>query len=310
MSNSGTSIITPSLNLSADTITKTLGSVLRQSAENWEWIIIHDNVNPISESEKLKILRDDRIRIIERKDLSPNLNGANVCRNIGIQNAKYPFVAFLDDDDELLPFFVENRLSAFTSGTHQDSDFLIFPVYKNAKGILTKIGSFSSDPVVEILEMNHPWTISSVLWKKSVIEKLLFDKNLVRFQDPDIHLRALKAGLNYSFVEGEPDFKYHAVLANSEKNIRQYEGYIQFIEKHHNFISSQPKYLRAAKNAFLGFYRSSIYALPKDLRRTYLDFGFEKNFINKFQYKYLRLLSSLKIKSRYLRKILFLPIGG
>ncbi|WP_346207856.1 glycosyltransferase family 2 protein [Caldifermentibacillus hisashii] len=96
------SIITPSYN-SAVTIKDTINSVKQQSYQNWEMIIIDDN----SSDSTLNIVKreqemDNRIRIIPLKE---NV-GAAKARNIGIENAKGTYIAFLDSDD----LWVSNKL--------------------------------------------------------------------------------------------------------------------------------------------------------------------------------------------------------
>ncbi len=100
------SVITPLYN-SANFISHTIESVLNQTYENWEMIIIDDNstddsVNIVEEYVK----RDDRIRLIKLKKNS----GPAIARNKGIKEARGRYIAFLDADDLWLPEKLEKQL--------------------------------------------------------------------------------------------------------------------------------------------------------------------------------------------------------
>ncbi|SFO87178.1 glycosyltransferase family 2 protein [Hydrogenimonas thermophila] len=109
------SVITPSYN-SSKFIAKTIESVLNQTYQNWEMIIVDDvssdNSNEIIEGYRKK---DNRIKLIKLEKNS----GPAIARNIGIKKAKGRFIAFLDSDDIWLPqklqkqidFMITNDLS-------------------------------------------------------------------------------------------------------------------------------------------------------------------------------------------------------
>lgn len=107
------SIITPAYNCEKF-ISETIESVLAQTYNNWEMIIVNDKSNDNTEN----IIReyaekDNRIRLI---NLTEN-SGAAVARNTAIENARGRFIAFLDSDDrwkkdklkKQLEFMVQNK---------------------------------------------------------------------------------------------------------------------------------------------------------------------------------------------------------
>ena len=79
-----------------DSILKTVNSVLNQTYQNFEIIIIYDDEckNDLNLIKKIKD-KDNRIFIIQNKKKM----GAGNSRNIGISNSKGGFVAFIDADD-------------------------------------------------------------------------------------------------------------------------------------------------------------------------------------------------------------------
>jgi glycosyltransferase involved in cell wall biosynthesis len=93
--NIGTSIITPIYN-GENFLEETLTSILNQTYNEWESILVNDNSTDgsLSIAEKYAKL-DPRFKII---NLGTS-HGAAKARNIGIEAAKGRFIAFLDSDD-------------------------------------------------------------------------------------------------------------------------------------------------------------------------------------------------------------------
>ena len=89
------SIIMPAYN-AADKIETSVDSVLNQTYQNWELLIINDcSKDNTVEVVKKYIEKDDRIILI---DLIANL-GVAKARNAGIKRANGKYIAFLDSDD-------------------------------------------------------------------------------------------------------------------------------------------------------------------------------------------------------------------
>lgn len=100
-------IITPSYN-SAQYIARTIDSILNQTYENWELLIIDDCSTDDSCTVIQKYVdQDSRIKLICLEQNS----GAAVARNTGIGNATGRFIAFLDSDDTWHPEKLEKQVS-------------------------------------------------------------------------------------------------------------------------------------------------------------------------------------------------------
>lgn len=99
-------IITPLYN-SARFIEATLDSVMRQSFENWESILIDDGSTDETAERIKPYLRDERFRYI--KQANQGIAGA---RNTGIRMARGEWVCLLDHDDRWLPEKLEKQLRA------------------------------------------------------------------------------------------------------------------------------------------------------------------------------------------------------
>ena len=115
------SIITPCFN-SAEYISDCIDSVVNQSYQNWEMIIIDDN----SSDQSVKLIKkkkssEDRIKLIELKE---NV-GSAMARNYAIKSAKGRFIAFLDSDDK----WYSNKLSLQIDFMKTNKIFFSFTSY-------------------------------------------------------------------------------------------------------------------------------------------------------------------------------------
>jgi glycosyltransferase involved in cell wall biosynthesis len=113
------SIVTPFYN-ERELFQETALSVMRQSLQQWEWIIINDGSSNPDSKQILQSFRnmDPRIRVI---DHSEN-RGPSAARNTGFQEARADYVALLDSDDLLEPTALEKW--AWFLESHPEFDFV------------------------------------------------------------------------------------------------------------------------------------------------------------------------------------------
>ena len=94
--------IIPSIN--RESLTKTIDSLLKQTNNNWKAIIIYDGVEG-------KQFDDDRIKTINinKTGIVGQIHGeAGLVRNVGIKEADTKWIAFLDDDDTITPYYIDS----------------------------------------------------------------------------------------------------------------------------------------------------------------------------------------------------------
>jgi GT2 family glycosyltransferase len=99
------SIVTPVYNPPLDVFAETCQSVVAQTFDDWEWILVDDkSPDPAVRTALQRLSKtDSRIRVIERE-----ANGGIVAAtNDGVGSAAGEFIAFLDNDDLLLPAALE-----------------------------------------------------------------------------------------------------------------------------------------------------------------------------------------------------------
>jgi glycosyltransferase involved in cell wall biosynthesis len=86
-------------------IRATLRSVLAQTHENWELVIVDDG-SPDDSAAICRAMGDERLRIFRRRN-----TGSCRARNFGITEARGDFIAFIDHDDTWLPDKLEKHLA-------------------------------------------------------------------------------------------------------------------------------------------------------------------------------------------------------
>jgi glycosyltransferase involved in cell wall biosynthesis len=89
-----------------DLVVRAVRSVLAQTMADLEVVVVVDGPDPAT-GEALGALADPRLRVIEL----PVKGGAQNARNTGVREARAPWTAMLDDDDEFLPEKLEKQLA-------------------------------------------------------------------------------------------------------------------------------------------------------------------------------------------------------
>lgn len=191
-------------------LTECVQSVINQNHKNWELLLIDDG----STDNSLKLAQsfaqeDTRIKSIQR---NRQLKGAPTCRNIGLENTKGDYVIFLDSDDLMAPYCLEQRLAKVLE--LPNNDFWVFPmlIFKNSIDDTRRLTNYATQEadLYRFLRSDIVWTISCPIWKKSALLKLGgFDESFPNCQDHDLHLRAILEGLKYKkFLDQKPDTFY------------------------------------------------------------------------------------------------------
>lgn len=191
------SIITPSFNR-ANVINDTAQSIFNQTYTNWEWVIVDDGSTDNTGSLlQCYAQEDSRVKIFQR-NRAPK--GACTCRNIAVEKSTGEYLLFLDTDDVLASFCLEQRINAFND--NPDCDFIIFPMLLFKKKLddtklLWNVDS-KQDDLKRILVGDPICQGTGTLWKKkSFVEIGLWDETLLLWQDIELHLRSLIKGLKY-----------------------------------------------------------------------------------------------------------------
>ena len=191
MKSSLVSIIVPFYN-AENYIKKTIDSVLCQTYQHFEIIVINDGSTDYSSS-IIKTIKDDRIHLVEQEN-----QGVSSSRNKGIAMAKGEFVVFLDADDLLHPSFLEKRIFRLSKSAAIAcaSNVILVDEKGNKKEDSNKY--IAANKSSQILEFNDGIITcpSSYLFKTEFIKKhkITFNKNLQSSADKYFLLEVLKQG--------------------------------------------------------------------------------------------------------------------
>ena len=223
------SIIIPVYNRQAQ-IQEALNSVIAQTYPKWECLVVDDGSTDTT-LEVLKTYReqDQRIQYFTRNRLP---KGAPTCRNIGLAQTKGDYVIYLDSDDYLLPFCLEQRVRQFQN--HPDCHFMVFTMAeKRGDHIKPKELPEQHNYLELFLSANLPWSIMSPIWKRSFLLELNgFTEGYPRFNDPELMIRALlQNAVRFKIIN---DHRFDCVYIPSPKstidfNTKVYEGLCLFI---------------------------------------------------------------------------------
>ncbi|MGV2336617.1 MAG UNVERIFIED_CONTAM: glycosyltransferase family 2 protein [Planctomycetaceae bacterium] len=114
------SLITPHFQRPA-LLAEMVRSVQMQTLSDWELLVVDDQSSQEDWDSIQQHGTDPRVRLIRRHT---GLKGPNTCRNLGLELSRGEFVIFLDSDDLLAPWCLEQRLAA--AADFPDCDFWVF----------------------------------------------------------------------------------------------------------------------------------------------------------------------------------------
>src|SRR5690606_30490696 len=227
------SIIIPTYNSSL-TLERTLESVINQTFTLFECIVVDDRSSEnIHEIFKNIVTDDNRFEFQSRAN--NELNGANVCRNQGLHSSKYNLIIFLDSDDILEPFCLEDRIRAVNSNPNNDAWIFNTGIFYNKKVKL--FTRYSKNPLRGFLMGSYPWQTMSPIWKKDFLITINgFNENFPRLQDVELHSRALLfKEFRYKYFFFNKIDSLYFISENShltnEKLRKRIEGYLMFINE-------------------------------------------------------------------------------
>lgn len=185
------SIIVPIFN-AENHLEKTVDSILAQTFEDFELILINDGSN----DQSLEICntiskRDPRVQVISKKN-----SGVSSTRNKGLEVAKGSFISFVDSDDYLAPVFYENLIEALEENT--DADFVMCgytEVIDNKEGVVQTnmpeglsnrdfiVKNIIDNVVSKNVTYGGIYAVWNKLYKRSFIGNLKFDETRSHGED-------------------------------------------------------------------------------------------------------------------------------
>lgn len=222
------SIVTATYN-NAETILETYTSILQQTYEKWEWIVVNDGSTDTTK-DILEAINDPRVVVLHLE----NNVGVSAARNAGLKLMKGSHILLLDGDDLLPATSLQSRISLFErDGDLEFVDGKVVKFVKNPsnevdqyipqyKGYGVRLKLLSLDGSVFF---GTSWMIKKVCGKSYV-----FKEGLTHGEDLLFLINISKSG-KYSSVE-DPVLYYRVHDSSAMGNIRKLsKGYVELTKE-------------------------------------------------------------------------------
>ena len=179
------SIIVPCYNQAAY-LAETLNSVLAQTYQHWECVIVNDgSPDNTEEIANEYVAKDNRFKYLWEKN-----GGPSRARNFGILNSDGEYVLPLDADDLIAPTYIEKAMDHFSR-------------YPETKLIYCKADTFG--------KCVGPWDLEEYDYESFIWNNCIFCSALFRRSDYD-----QTAGYNVNMVHGFEDWDFWLSLLKKD----------------------------------------------------------------------------------------------
>ena len=256
------SIITPVYN-GEEFLNRSIKSVLDQTYQNWELLLIDDGSDDDSVNIIESYLLDKRIRLLKNKSNS----GISATRNKGIRNSNGEYIALLDQDDEWFPEKLQKQVQVFNS---LDNSFGL--VYSNIEvrfdnGKITErklnIAPKSQiDENLKLILLNNLISSPTVLLKKTVLDDVgLFDESIQwGGDDYDLWIR-IAHKYKFGYIDEVLCIRHEHQKNYSADKKRMMDRTIELVEKYVQDFGLDPELKKKTRSNL--YYRFGIESLKK-----------------------------------------------
>jgi glycosyltransferase involved in cell wall biosynthesis len=247
---------------------RAIKSVDEQKYRNVELIVVDDaSVNPVSYDKIKQYCQNKSLKLI-RNDYS---QGGGQSRNIGFNSSSGEYICFLDDDD----VYFSNKINILLEKLQNN------PIYHVAFGrVLLNDGKNKRHPVIYPVKFDSNFNFlignyihtNSTLIKRDAFANTLFNADLPKYQDTQLHL---ELSLKYKIlfidedvaewsVDGRPD--QITFLNSNQSKLKSYNSFIKLKSYFENDLKANKLQL-----AYFDYY-SSILEMRTKKNKWYLIF--------------------------------------
>jgi len=220
------SVVTPTFNR-ARTLPRAIDSVLSQTFVDWELIIV-DNHSSDNSKELVSSYNSEKIKFFQIQ------NNGNIAksRNLGIDNARGEFIAFLDSDD----YWEPSKLARFLLRAENSYNAVYYHncyIEKNSSRKKIRCRLLRENALNDLVENGNTLVASSVIIPKSVLKEVNFFSEDVFFQgweDYHLWLKCAEQNITFAFdseflgsvTRGDDNFDTPFQVLKNLNNIQQY----------------------------------------------------------------------------------------
>lgn len=230
------SVIIPTYNR-ASIVTRAINSVLSQTFDNFEIIVVDDGSTDATKGIVLS-LKDTRIRYIYQEN-----RGVCAARNNGTSNAQGEYFVFLDSDDYTLPNWLNDFYEACTTNS---TDFVFcdmnrVDVVMKKETIIKALDPYSMGVVMKSgLYMPGTFCVKSSFYYKT----RGFDVNLKYGEFTEFSMNSSQLNPTKFFIE-KVGLVYEVSISGGSKNSQnKIDSNLLIIQKHPWFFKKHPHVLR------------------------------------------------------------------
>jgi len=148
-------------------IEKSINSVLNQTYDNLELIVINDGSTDKT-LEKIQKYSDKRIRVFTQEN-----QGTGQARNRGLKETTGDFICFVDSDDTIELNFLETMINLI----RQKEASIVACSYKNNTGKLYELDKTEAFKYLIALPEKIPMSVVGKIFRKEKLKDLWFDKS-------------------------------------------------------------------------------------------------------------------------------------
>lgn len=213
------SVVIPLYN-KAPFIKTTIDSVLNQTYDDYEVVIVDDGSTDNSVEVIKNNYTSEKIRIIQKEN-----GGPSSARNKGVLEAKSEWVVFLDADDMLLPYALEYFSDLI--GDHKGINYIVCNYFLGFNGKAKLFSSIRHEGILKnpfFLEAVRELTErpGSSIIKKELLLQYPFNVKLRRYEDAECQYNIMrKAKIYQSFIPVMISDRDASSAANFRKDHRE-----------------------------------------------------------------------------------------
>lgn len=256
------SIIMPAYN-AEKFISKSIESVLQQTYQNWELLVVNDGSKD-NTSSIVKLFNYTRIKLIEQEN-----GGVSKARNTGIANSTGEFIAFLDSDDLWLKDKLEIQVKYMMNNQNivlSYGDYLSFiedgKIIENKQLYPFKI----KDLKQRLLVFNSIATLT-VMVKSDVLKATSgFDTELFGPEDWDLWIKISQKGDIGYIKENLAMYREHEGGISKNKK-RQLDEEYKVLNRH--VLQSNNEILKKYALWFYNLKLTNFYFSQKEMKRFF-----------------------------------------
>jgi len=249
------SVVIPSFNRS-DVIARAVASVLSQTFNNLEVIVVDDGSDDVLELKKtLDAFGDERISLIQQ----PHNQGGAVARNVGVSGSQGEFIAFLDSDDEWVSDKLEKQLIIADASKarliYSATTVITVQEKKERRSRMPLRGIEADERIGDYLFLNRGFLPTpAMLLPRWLALEVPFNGTLPRHQDYDFLLRLEQYGCEFVMCPDALVIVHWEDLHETGRGLNV-QGSLDFLANYKQFLSKRAHSAFIVQQIVTGLFR-------------------------------------------------------